>query len=339
MRAMRVLQPAPAPQRPLALQDLPVPSPGPGELLLRLTACGVCRTDLQLAEGDLPARRLPITPGHQAVGVVEQVGDGVAGWRPGDRAGVAWLAGACGVCRRCKAGRENLCESAEFTGWDRDGGYADYLVARADFAFPLPAGFSDLDAAPLLCGGVIGYRSLRISGIQPGGRLGLYGFGASASLAIQVAAAWGCEVYVVTRSTHEQERALRLGAAWAGGYDTAPPVPLDAAVTFAPAGDVVLHALRAVDRGGTVAINAIHLDGIPAFPYEDLWWERSLRSVANFTRQDAREFLQLAADIPIRTEYDLYPLEAANEALLALAEGRVNGAAVLDLTGSVGPRA
>lgn len=336
MRAMRVLQPAPASAHPVVLQDLPVPSPGPGEILLRVTACGVCRTDLQLAEGDLPARRLPITPGHQAVGVVEQVGEGVAGWRAGDRAGVAWLAGACGVCRRCKAGRENLCESAEFTGWDRDGGYADYLVARADFAFPLPSGFSDLDAAPLLCGGVIGYRSLRISGIQPGGRLGLYGFGASASLAIQVAVAWGCEVYVVTRSTREQERALRLGAAWAGGYDTAPPVPLDAAVTFAPAGEVVLHALRAVDRGGTVAINAIHLDGIPAFPYGDLWWERSLRSVANFTRDDARQFLQLAAEVPIRTEYDLYPLESANEALLALASGRVNGAAVLDVAGSVG---
>lgn len=336
MRAMRVHRPAPAAARPLVPEDLPIPSPGAGELLLRVTACGVCRTDLQLAEGDLPAHRLPITPGHQAVGIVEEVGEGVAGWRRGDRAGVAWLASACGACRHCRAGRENLCESAGFTGWDRDGGYAGYLVARADFAFPLPGGFSDLDAAPLLCGGVIGYRSLRISGIQPGGRLGLFGFGASASLAIQVAVAWGCDVYVVTRSPHEQERARRLGAVWAGGYDASPPVPLDAAVTFAPAGEVVLHALRAVDRGGTVAINAIHLDGIPAFPYGDLWWERSLRSVANFTREDARQFLQLAADIPIRTEYDLYPLEAANEALISLASGRVNGAAVLDVAGSVG---
>lgn len=335
MRAARLHQPAPAERAPLRIEAVEPPQPGPGELLLRITACGVCRTDLQLAEGDLPARRLPIIPGHQVVGRVEAVGDGVGGWRVGDRAGVAWLGGACGACSRCAAGRENLCERAEFTGWDRDGGYAEFIAARADFCFPLPDGFADLDAAPLLCGGVIGYRSLRVSGIQPGGRLGLFGFGASASLAIQVAAYWGCEVYVVTRSRAEQERALRLGARWAGGYRDPVPVPLDAAVTFAPAGEVVVRALEAVDRGGTVAINAIHLDRVPEFPYDRLWWERSLRSVANFTRQDAREFLDLAARIPVRTEYDLYPLEAANEALLALKEGRVNGAAVLDIAGPV----
>ncbi|MCX7617400.1 zinc-dependent alcohol dehydrogenase family protein [Tepidiforma sp.] len=335
MRAARLHQPAPAERAPLRIDAVEPPQPGPGELLLRVTACGVCRTDLQLAEGDLPARRLPITPGHQVVGRVEAIGDGVAGWKVGDRAGVAWLGGACGVCPRCAAGRENLCERAEFTGWDRDGGYAELITARADFCFPLPAGFADLDAAPLLCGGVIGYRSLRVSGIEPGGRLGLFGFGASASLAIQVAVHWGCEVYVVTRSRAEQERALRLGARWAGSYSDPVPVPLDAAVTFAPAGDVVVRALEAVDRGGTVAINAIHLDRVPEFPYERLWWERSLRSVANFTRQDAREFLDLAARIPVRTEYDLYPLEAANDALLALKEGRVNGAAVLDIAGPV----
>jgi propanol-preferring alcohol dehydrogenase len=336
MLAARLHRPGPIAGGPLVLEHVEPPRPGPGELLIRVTACGVCRTDLQLVEGDLPAKRLPIIPGHQAVGVVAGIGDGVTGWKPGDRAGVAWLAGACGTCARCVAGRENLCEAATFTGWDRDGGYAGFLTARADFAFPLPAGFDDLQAAPLLCGGVIGYRSLRVSGIQPGGRLGLFGFGASATLAIQVAVSWGCEVYVVTRSAEEQERARRLGAVWAGGYGDAVPVPLDAAVTFAPAGEVVIRALAALDRGGTVAINAIHLDRVPQFSYDLLWWERSLRSVANFTRQDAREFLELAATIPVRTEFDVFPLEAANEALRALSDGRVHGAAVLDVAGSLG---
>lgn len=333
MRAMRLAAPAPMVAKPLTLEALDVPSPGTGELLLQVRACAVCRTDLQLVTGDLPTRKLPIVPGHQVVGIVAAVGAGVEGWQPGDRAGVAWLAGSCGVCDHCRAGRENLCESAEFTGWDRDGGYAEYTLVRAEFAHQLPAGFSDLQAAPLLCGGIIGYRSLRVSGIRPGGRLGLYGFGASATLALQVARAWGCQVYVVTRSPDEQRRALELGAVWAGGYDSRPPVPLDAAVTFAPAGDVVIRALEAVDRGGTVAINAIHLDRIPAFPYELLWWERNLRSVANFTRADAREFLELAARIPIRTQFEIYPLEAANDALLALEQGRVRGAAVLDVAG------
>ncbi|GIW12704.1 MAG: alcohol dehydrogenase [Tepidiforma sp.] len=318
---------------------MPRLAPGDGELLLRVSACGVCRTDLQLAEGDLQPRRLPITPGHQAVGRVEAVGQGVSGWKIGDRAGVAWLAGTCGSCRFCVTGRENLCEAAKFTGWDRDGGYADCLTVRADFALPIPGNFGDLEAAPLLCGGVIGYRSLKVSGIRPGERLGLFGFGASATLAIQVAVAWGCEVFVVTRSSEEQERARRLGAAWAGGYGDRLPTLLHAAVTFAPVGDVVIRALESVDRGGTVAINAIHLDRVPAFSYDLLWWERSLRSVANFTRDDAREFLELAASIPVRTEIEVYPLERANEALLALAEGQVRGAAVLDVAGSVAAEA
>lgn len=322
-------RPGPMTDSPLRLLDLPDPKPGPGELVLRVAACGVCRTDLQLAEGDLPARRLPLVPGHQAVGVVEKLGSGVTGWNVGDRAGVAWLAGACGTCPRCRSGRENLCEQATFTGWDRDGGYAEQMVVRADFALRLPAEFEAADAAPLLCGGVIGYRALRVSGIQPGGRLGLYGFGASALLAIQVAIHWGCEVFVCTRSAEEQARARSLGAAWAGGYEELPPAPLDAAVTFAPAGDVVVAALKAVDRGGTVAINAIHLDRVPEFPYDLLWWERSLRSVANFTRADAVEFLELAAAIPIRTSVDPYPLANANEALARLKAGRVHGAAVL----------
>lgn len=329
---MLLEQPAPMAEKPLRLREVPVPQPSPGELLLRVAACGVCRTDLQICEGDIEPRRLPVVPGHQIVGRVEAVGDGVSGWQAGDRAGVAWLAGTCGKCAYCLSGRENLCAEARFTGWDRDGGYAEYATARADFALPLPEGFDDLAAAPLLCGGVIGYRSLKRSGIKPGGRLGLYGFGASALLAIQVARHWGCEVYVCTRSRREQKRAERLGARWTGGYDELPPVPLDAAVTFAPAGEVVVAALRAVDRGGTVAINAIHLDRVPEFPYELLWWERNLCSVANFTRADAREFLALAAAIPIHTEAEFFPLEDANEALRRLSAGEVSGAAVLTMS-------
>jgi propanol-preferring alcohol dehydrogenase len=324
-------QPAPVAQSPLHPTDLPEPQPAAGELLLRVAACGVCRTDLQICEGDVVPRRLPIILGHQIVGRVAALGEGVGDWHVGDRAGVAWLAGSCGKCAFCRSGRENLCAEARFTGWDRDGGYAEYATARADFALRLPEGFGDLEAAPLLCGGIIGYRSLKRSGIEPGGRLGLYGFGASALLAIQVARHWGCEVYVCTRSPREQERAERLGAIWTGTYDDAPPVPLDAAVTFAPAGAVVVAALKAVDRGGTVAINAIHLDRVPEFPFDLLWWERNLRSVANFTRQDAREFLELAATIPIRTETDFYPLAEGNEALQRLAAGQVSGAAVLTM--------
>ena len=303
--------------------------PRPGEILLDVAACGVCRTDLQLVEGDLEAHALPVVPGHQVVGRVLSVGDGVADWDVGDRAGVAWLGSACGECRFCTSGRENLCEKAVFTGWDRDGGYASRMTARADYALRIPDAFDDLDAAPLLCGGVIGYRSLKISGIRPGGCLGLYGFGASALLSIQVALHWGCDVFVATRSQTEQQRALEMGAAWAGSYHDRPPVPLDAAVTFAPAGYVIVEALKAVDRGGTVAVNAIHLDRIPEFGYDLLWWERRLASVANFTRRDAQEFLDLAAAIPVQTVIDVYPLADANLALQRLEEGRVSGAAVL----------
>jgi propanol-preferring alcohol dehydrogenase len=323
--------PAPVANGPLHLVDREQPEPGPGELLLRVSACAVCRTDLQLCEGDLAAKHLPLVPGHQAVGTVVAAGRDVAGWKIGDRAGVAWLASACGACRYCARGNENLCESARFTGWDRDGGFAEYLAVDAAFALRLPQAFDDLAAAPLLCGGVIGYRALRVSGIQPGRRLGLFGFGASALCAIQVAVHWGCEVFVCTRSVGEQQRARDLGAAWAGSYDDAVPVPLDAAITFAPAGSVVIAALKALDRGGTVAINAIHLDRVPEFAYEHLWWERSIRSVANFTRQDAAEFLALAAEIPVRTATETYPLHEANLALQRLAEGKVSGAAVLTM--------
>jgi alcohol dehydrogenase, propanol-preferring len=321
--------PGPADSSPLVLTDRPRPTPPANELLVRVAACGVCRTDLQITEGDLAARTLPIVPGHQAVGKVEALGVGVTDWSVGDRVGVTWLAGFCGRCARCREGRENLCAFAEFTGWDRDGGFAEYLTVRADVAVPIPAGIDDLMAAPLLCGGVIGYRALAISGIQPGGRLGLYGFGASARLAIQVAVHRGYRVFVATRAEADRQRALTLGAEWAGGYDDAPPQPLDAAVTFAPSGDVVVAALRALDRGGTVAVNAIHLDRVPEFSYDLLWWERTLRSVANVTRQDAREFIELAATIGIRPDIEVHPLAEGNLALQRIASGAVQGAVVL----------
>jgi propanol-preferring alcohol dehydrogenase len=320
---------APAAAGPLRAVAREPEAPGPGMLLLRIAACGVCRTDLQLCEGDLAARKLPIVPGHQIVGRVEAVGAGVADWRVGERAGVAWLASTCGVCAMCRSGRENLCARATFTGWDVDGGYATHAVVRADFALRIPDRFDDLAAAPLLCGGVIGYRSLARSGIEPGGRLGLYGFGASALITLQVARHRGCRVFVATRSIRERERALALGAEWAGGYDDRPPEALDAAITFAPSGDVVRAALRAVDRGATVAINAIHLDRLPEMPYAELWWERRLASVANFTRTDAVDFLAIAAQIPVRTSFETHPLDDANVALARLSRGEVDGAAVL----------
>ncbi len=329
MRALVLEQPGSAASSPLRLLDVTDPSPAPGDLVLRVAACAVCRTDLQIASGDLAARRLPIIPGHQAVGVVEQVGEGVDGWAIGDRAGVTWLAGFDGTCRFCRSGRENLCRDATFTGWDRDGGFADHLAVRADVAVRLPAAMDDLAAAPLLCGGIIGYRALRLSGIEPGARLGLYGFGASALQAIQVARHWGCEVHVASRSRADLDRALNLGAASVGGYDEPPPSQLDAAITFAPVGSVVVAALRALDRGGTVVVNAIHLDGIPAFDYDDLWLERSIRSVANVTRRDATEYLELAAQIPVRTEIEVHPLAEGNLALQRIEQGEVTGAAVL----------
>jgi alcohol dehydrogenase, propanol-preferring len=334
-RAWRLEAPGPATGAgPLARIDGPLPVAGPGEVLIAVHACAVCRTDLQLAEGDLVARRLPIVPGHQIVGTVAGIGPAVTGHDVGDRVGVAWIAGTCGHCRFCTSGRENLCEEAAFTGWDRDGGYATHVTARADFVHRLPDGFDDLDAAPLLCGGVIGYRSLKVAGMgreRAGARLGLYGFGASATCVIQVAVHWGLEVHVCTRSESEQRAALELGATWAGGYDQTPPVPLDAAITFAPAGSVVAAALKALDRGGVVAVNAIHLDHLPEMPYDDLWWERSIRSVANVTRDDVREFLDLAASIPVRTRTEVLPLDEVGTALRRVAAGDVAGSFVLQV--------
>jgi alcohol dehydrogenase, propanol-preferring len=328
MRAMQLAAPAPADRGPLREAELPDPTPAPDEIVLAVGACAVCRTDLQIAEGDVRARALPIVPGHQAVGRVIRVGADASDWLVGDRAGVGWLGSTDGVCRFCTSGRENLCPDARFTGWDRNGGFASEIAVRAGFAIRLPDGFEDLAAAPLLCGGVIGYRALLVSGIRPGGRLGLFGFGSSASLAIQVARHWDCEVHVRTRSAREQERATELGAASAAGLD-APTPTLDAAVTFAPSGDVVVTALRNLDRGAAVAVNAIHLDRVPEFSYDLLWLERSVRSVANYTRDDAARFVELAAAIPIRTETQRYRLGAANEALHDLRDGRVSGTAVL----------
>ena len=332
-RAWRLEHPGPATDSgPLVRVAGTAPSPAAGEVLIEVHACAVCRTDLQLAEGDLPARRLPVVPGHQVVGTVSRLGPGVTNPAIGDRVGVAWIAGTCGTCRFCTSGRENLCEVARFTGWDRDGGYATHVTARADFVHRLPEGFDDLDAAPLLCGGVIGYRSLKVAGMGPersGARLGLYGFGASSTCVIQVAVHWGLEVHVCTRSEREQEAARQLGASWAGGYDESPPVPLDAAITFAPSGDVVATALKALDRGGVLAVNAIHLDRLPEMAYDDLWWERSIRSVANVTRADVREFLALAAAIPVRTRTEVLSLDQADIALRRLAAGDVSGSFVL----------
>src|SRR5439155_23030203 len=314
---------------PLVPRDRNDVRAGSGELVLEVMACAACRTDLQLVRGDLAAHRLPVIPGHQVVGQVAEVGAGVKDWTVGDRAGAFWLASSCESCAACRAGRENLCPDARFTGWDVDGGYANRMTARANFALRLPVGRPD-DLAPLLCGGVIGYRALKRSGIQPGQRLGLYGFGASASLAIQVARSWGCEIYVATRAERDRARALVMGATWAGGAIERPPVPLHAAVTFAPVVSVVIAALQALDRGGTVAINAIHLDQIPAFDYDDLWWERSITSVANVTRRDAREFLALAEKIGIETNPIPYPLDDAPRALGDLEAGVIGaGAAVL----------
>jgi propanol-preferring alcohol dehydrogenase len=313
---------------PLVAGRAPEPVPAAGELAIDVEACGVCRTDLHILEGEVAAR-LPLIPGHQAAGRVSEVGPGVEGIAVGDSVGVGWMASTCGVCRFCRSGRENLCEKATFTGRDRDGGYAERMTARAEWVFRLPEGFSAAEAAPLLCAGIIGYRSLRLSGIEPGGRLGLFGFGASAHLAIQVALHWHCEVFAFTREEHHRELARRMGAVWAGAAGDDPGVLLDAAVTFAPAGELVPLALSRLDRGGALAVNAIHMSPIPAFEYETLYGERSVRSVMNSTRKDGEEFLELAARIPVRAYTEPYALEQANEALLRVKRGEVRGAAVL----------
>ncbi len=318
-----------APGAPLRQAELPRPEPGPGQVLVRVRACGVCRTDLHLADGDLPEPKLPLVLGHQIVGVVEAVGEEVHRPTPGDRVGISWLGWTCGECRHCASGRENLCERARFTGYHLDGGYAEYAVANALYCFPVPDGYPDLKAAPLLCAGALGYRCLRVAGSAE--RLGLYGFGAAAHLVAQVARHQGRRLFVFTRPGDEegQRFARQLGAEWAGASTDQPPEELDAAIVFAPAGELVPEALRAVAPGGTVVCGEIHMSDIPSFPYELLWRERVLRSVANLTRDDAAEFLALAPEVPVETRVHPYPLERANEALARLRAGKVRGAIVL----------
>lgn len=331
MRAMVLHEPAPIETAPLRLEETATPRPGPGEVRLRVRACGICHTDLHVVEGELPPVKRPIIPGHQIVGVVDALGEGVEAPRPGERAGVPWLHQTCGACAFCLRGEENLCERARFTGYSADGGYAEYAVAPADFVYPLPAGLSDIAAAPLLCAGIIGYRALRLSGVRPGERLGLYGFGASAHIAIQVARHWGCEVYVFSRGEEHRRLAAALGAAWTGHAEESPPGLLDAAIIFAPAGRLVLEALRVLRKGGTLALAGIYMSPIPEMPYDLLYGERVVRSVANSTRQDAAELLQLAAEIPVKTEVEVFPLAEANQALRRLKEGQIRGAGVLEI--------
>lgn len=330
MSAWVVGEPGPIDTRPLVRRDVPLPHAGPGQVRLRVVSCGVCRTDLHLAEGDLAPKSSGVIPGHEVVGVVDECGDGATRFVKGDRVGVAWLAGTCGVCRFCRSGRENLCLEPSFTGWDVHGGYAPYVVVKEAFAYDVPGVFDGVTAAPLLCAGIIGYRALRRSALGPGGRLGIYGFGGSAHLTAQIAIAEGARVHVMTRSLDARELALSLGASSVGDAYDSPPEPLDAAILFAPVGALVPTALSALDRGGTLAIAGIYLSDIPALDYDEhLFQERSLRSVTANTREDGREFLELAARIGIETTVVPYPFARADEALADLAHDRVTGAAVL----------
>ncbi|HEX8716345.1 MAG TPA: zinc-dependent alcohol dehydrogenase family protein [Gemmatimonadaceae bacterium] len=326
MRAMVLERPG----EPLQLTELPRPTPGPGQLLLRVHACAVCRTDLHVVDGELPSPALPLVPGHEIVGLVEARGAGAERFAPGDRVGVPWLGWTCGVCRYCRSGRENLCDRARFTGYQINGGYAEYTVADERFCFPIPASYSDRSAAPLLCAGLIGYRSLRAAG--DAGRIGLYGFGAAAHIVAQIARAENRRVFAFTRAGDiaGQQFARNVGAEWAGGSDEPPPGPLDAAIIFAPVGPLVPVALRHVVKGGTVVCAGIHMSDIPAFPYEILWGERIVRSVANLTRRDGEEFLTLAPRVPVHTTIETMPLATANQALERLRTGEVTGALVLN---------
>jgi propanol-preferring alcohol dehydrogenase len=331
-RAQQLTAAAPISTRPLEAVERPAPEPAAGEVRVRVHACACCRTDLHVVEGDLALPRLPVVPGHQVVGVVDALGAGSSRFSIGERVGVAWLHRSCGECAFCLRGEENLCEAADFTGWTVDGGYADAIVVPEAFAVQLPDGLGDLEAAPLLCAGVIGYRALRRAEVAPGERVALLGFGASAHLALQVLLHWGCEVVVMTRGERHRALARDLGAAWVGAAAELPPAVCDRAVVFAPAGELVPVALAVVRPGGTVSLAGIHMSDIPAMPYDLLWRERSLRSVANMTRVDAQEFMDLAAIGGIRVEYEVFPFDAANDALAAIKADAVRGAAVLQMT-------
>jgi alcohol dehydrogenase, propanol-preferring len=330
MKAMLLRSPRDVAADPLDLRHVPEPDPGPGEVLVQVSICGICRTDLHVIEGELERPKLPLIPGHQAVGVISRVGSRVTERAVGERVGIAWLQNTCGRCEFCRNSRENLCQAARFTGYQVDGGYAEYAVVPASFAYPIPAAFSDEEAAPLLCAGIIGYRALRLSQVQPGQRLGLYGFGASAHIAIQIARHWGCEVYVSSLKPQHQALARELGAVWVGGASDSPPLRLHAAIIFAPAGELVVSGLRALERGGTLALAGIHMSTIPPLDYErDLFGERVIRSVTANTRQDGFDLLREAAAIPIRPKTHRYPLDQANRALQELKAGAITGAGVL----------
>ncbi|WP_037321772.1 zinc-binding alcohol dehydrogenase family protein [Amycolatopsis orientalis] len=330
MRAWRVVRPGPVASNPLDWAEVPVPRPAAGEVLVEVLVCGVCRTDLHVTEGDLPVHRAGVTPGHEVVGEVAAVGAGVSGLAVGDRVGIAWLRETCGRCRYCLRGRENLCPASRYTGWDEDGGYAEFAVVPAAYALPLPEGYTDDELAPLLCAGLIGYHALKRAEVPEGGRLGIYGFGGSAHLTAQVAIARGATVHVMTRSEEARKLALELGAASAVAAAEAPPEPLDSAILFAPAGDLVPPALEALERGGTLAIAGIHLSDIPSLDYQrHLFQERQVRSVTANTRAEAREFLAFAGEHHLEVSTVRYPLDRADRALTDLAADRVNGAAVL----------
>lgn len=330
MRAMVVHQRAPLETKPLQLVELPVPGPGQGEVLIRVEVCGICRTDLHIIEGELSVHRSPLIPGHQVVGNVVELGLDAARFQIGERVGVAWLHASCGVCPACRRGDENLCDAPRFTGHDVDGGYTEYVVAPEAFIYPIPHTIPSSQAAPLLCAGIIGYRALRRSGLKKGERLGLYGFGASAHVVIQIAQHWGCEVYVATRGSRHRQLASDLGARWVGEATDRPPRKLNASILFAPAGELVPVALEALDKGGTLALAGIYMTAIPPLHYEKhLFYERTIRSVTANTRKDGRELLALAATIPITTHTELFPLEQANEALTQLKHDGIQGAGVL----------
>jgi propanol-preferring alcohol dehydrogenase len=329
MRVMLLENPRPAGEHPLRSAELPMPEPAASEIRIRVSVCGVCHTDLHTVEGDLPLPKLPLVPGHQIVGIVDALGQGATLFQEGDRVGVPWLYSTCGHCTYCRTGSENLCENARFTGYHTDGGYAEFMVVRETFAYALPRAFSDEEVAPLLCAGIIGYRALRLSNIRPGERLGLYGFGASAHIVIQLARHIKCEVYVFTRTESHRQLARKLGAAWVGGAEDQPPAEVDASIIFAPAGRLVPEALRALRKGGTLALAGITMSPVPHMDYSLLYHERIVRSVANSTREDARNLLRLAAEIPVLTEIQTFPLAEANRALRDLKQSKIHGAGVL----------
>jgi alcohol dehydrogenase, propanol-preferring len=330
MKAMMLEFPAPISADPLRLVKLPPPAPGPGEILLEVNCCGVCHTDLHIVEGELPLQHLPLIPGHQVVGTVKELGRGVNRFQPGERVGLSWLNQACGQCRFCRGNQENLCDRVQFTGFHRDGGYGEFVTAPAAFAYPLPPSLADITVAPLLGGGIMAYRALKLSNIQPGGRLGLYGFGSSAHIAIQLARYRGCEVYVFTRSPGHQELARQLGAVWVGRSQDNPPARLDSAIIFAPAGNLVPEALRVLAKGGTLVMGATYLSAIPTLDYEKhLYHEKTICSVIAGIRQDGEELLRLAAQIPLVPHVQVFKLEEVNQALKLLKAGKINGSAVL----------